>query len=268
MSSIANPGGHAPTTPLLRGRAGVRRALNAALSRAGLVLSPKPPAERLEPEFLDLQNRCAPYTMTSLERMYAVWQAINYVVAARVPGDVVECGVWRGGSTMLAAMTLSRRGDSERRLWLFDTFEGMAPPGPMDVTGALGENPHMEWREAQVGDHNEWCYSPLDEVKVNMSATGLAAERFTYVKGRVEDTIPGTIPGQIAVLRLDTDWYSSTRHELVHLFPLLQPGGVLIIDDYGHWAGARKAVDEYLEETGTRLLLARVDETGRVAVKR
>jgi hypothetical protein len=75
------------------------------------------------------------------------------------------------------------------------------------------------------------------------------------------------LPEQIAVLRLDTDFYESTRHELRHLYPRLVHGGVLIIDDYGHWAGARKAVDEYIAEEGIRLLLNRIDYTGRIAIK-
>ena len=87
------------------------------------------------------------------------------------------------------------------------------------------------------------------------------------VKGKVEDTLPGHAPDHIAVLRLDTDWYASTKHEMEHLYPRLARGGVLIIDDYGHWAGSRQAVDEYLAEHGIHLLLNRTDYTGRMALK-
>jgi len=87
-----------------------------------------------------------------------------------------------------------------------------------------------------------------------------------FIKGRVEETIPNAAPEQIALLRLDTDWYESTRHELIHLFPRLTHGGVLIIDDYGYWQGARKAVDEYIEENKLSILLARIDSTARMAV--
>jgi hypothetical protein len=85
--------------------------------------------------------------------------------------------------------------------------------------------------------------------------------------GKVEDTIPADIPEKIALLRLDTDWYESTKHELIHLFPRLQKGGVLIIDDYGFWKGARKAVDEYFAENNIQILLNRIDDTGRMAIK-
>ena len=88
-----------------------------------------------------------------------------------------------------------------------------------------------------------------------------------YIKGKVEETIPEIIPGKISLLRLDTDWYESTLHNLNHLFPLLSKGGILILDDYGHWQGARKAVDEYLEKNNVKILLNRIDYTGRIAVK-
>ena len=96
---------------------------------------------------------------------------------------------------------------------------------------------------------------------------GYPAERIHFVQGKVEETIPRVLPERIALLRLDTDWYESTRHELIHLYPKLCAGGVLVLDDYGHWQGSRKAVDEWMAQTGTRMLLNRVDYTGRIAVK-
>jgi hypothetical protein len=98
-----------------------------------------------------------------------------------------------------------------------------------------------------------------------MQKTGYPADRIHYVKGKVEETIPGVIPANIALLRLDTDWYESTRHELIHLYPLLATQGVMIIDDFGHWEGAKKAVVEYFE--GQPLLLNRLDYTGRSMLK-
>lgn len=88
-----------------------------------------------------------------------------------------------------------------------------------------------------------------------------------FVKGKVEDTVPEKAPDRISLLRLDTDWYESTYHGLLHLYPRLSVGGVLIIDDYGHWAGAKKAVDQYLNENHLKLLLNRIDDTGRIGVK-
>jgi predicted O-methyltransferase YrrM len=104
-------------------------------------------------------------------------------------------------------------------------------------------------------------------VRETVARAGYPAERIHFVKGAVEETIPRTLPGPLALLRLDTDWYQSTRHELVHLYPLLAPGGVLIVDDYGHWQGAARAVDEYFAAHPPGPLLTRIDYTGRLAVK-
>jgi hypothetical protein len=100
-----------------------------------------------------------------------------------------------------------------------------------------------------------------------MDSTGYPSDLINYVEGKVEETIPVNAPDQISLLRLDTDWYESTKHELIHLYPRLVEGGVLIIDDYGHWQGARRAVDEYIEENNLPLLLCRIDYTGRITVK-
>jgi predicted O-methyltransferase YrrM len=123
--------------------------------------------------------------------------------------------------------------------------------------------------DAHRHDHDSalLAYSTLAEVQANMARTGFPAERTRFVQGDVGQTIPGEAPERIALLRLDTDWYESTRHELEHLYPRLQPGGVLIVDDYGHWAGAREAVDEYFAQHGIAILLNRIDYTGRIAVK-
>lgn len=215
-----------------------------------------------DPEFEPMLASCREYTMTSPERMYAVYAAVKHVLAAGVPGDVVECGVWRGGCAMVAATTLLRHDDHDRSLYLYDTFRGMTRP-----TSADGPAAQLKWRLLERGDHNSWCYASREEVTRNLARTGFPRARTRLVEGRVEETLPATRPRAIAVLRLDTDWYESTYHELVHLYPLLSPGGVLLLDDYGHWAGHRQAVDRYFEERGERPLLARVDAGGRVAVK-
>ena len=118
----------------------------------------------------------------------------------------------------------------------------------------------------ETEDSGYWARASLDDVQKNLTMTNYPAAKINYVKGKVEDTVPSSLIGQIAVLRLDTDWYESTKHELEHLFPLLAKGGVLIIDDYGFWRGARRAVDEYFEQHHS-ILLARIDETGRMGIK-
>lgn len=206
-------------------------------------------------------------TMTSPERLYALIQAVRHVSAAAIPGDVVECGVWRGGSMMAAALTFAECADTQRELYLFDTFEGMSAPTALDVSVDGQKASALLCAPRSTDAASPWCYAGLDDVRAGMGSTGYPAERIHYVQGKVEDTIPANAPARIALLRLDTDWYESTRHELEHLYPRLSPGGVLIIDDYGHWTGCRKAVDEYLDAHGIRLMLNRVDYTGRIAVK-
>ncbi len=195
--------------------------------------------------------------------MYALYEAVRYVDAAGIEGDIVECGVWRGGSSMMAALAQAQIGLT-RRMWLYDTFEGMPPPSVHDVRYS-GEPAAetLDPTERVPGVSNDWAWATADDVRSNMQATGHSDLEF--VVGKVEDTIPARAPETIALLRLDTDWYESTRHELEHLYPRLAAGGVLIIDDYGHWQGARQAVDEYFR---TRpILLNRIDYTGRIAVK-
>jgi hypothetical protein len=203
-----------------------------------------------------------PYTLTSPERMVSLTRAVEYVVAHGIPGDFVECGVWRGGSVMLMARALLRRNAQGRDIYLFDTFEGMTEPTASDVSydGEVAADTYVRVNEKLIA-------VGVDEVRRNVLSVGYDPQRLHFVKGKVEETIPRHAPARIALLRLDTDWYDSTKHELVHLFPRLSPGGVLIVDDYGHWAGARKAVDEYLGENRIAMLLARIDYTGRIGVK-
>ncbi len=222
--------------------------------------------DNYESDFLTLQALCQQFTMTSIERLYAVHQAVNYIIDHEIPGDFVECGVWRGGASMMTALSLKARGVTDRHLYLYDTFAGMTEPEAVDAS-YMGEDASETWRKSERDGYNAWCYGALDDVRENMGRTGYPAPMITYVKGPVEETIPGTIPEEIALLRLDTDWYSSTRHELDHLYPRLSPLGVLVLDDYGYWVGARKAVDEYMAEHGIPLLLTRSDHTGRMAVK-
>jgi hypothetical protein len=174
----------------------------------------------------------------------------------------VECGVWRGGSSILAALTFQRLGDSDREYVLFDTFAGMTEP-----TEADGAEVRRRWEDQQDEGHNRWAYTSREEVEANLRGAGVDAEAVRLVEGPVEETIPAHAPERIAILRLDTDWYESTRHELVHLYDRLEPGGVLLIDDYGRWQGARRAVDEYFGARPEHIYLMRIDNTGRLVVK-
>jgi hypothetical protein len=222
----------------------------------------------LEPEFLELYELCREQTMTSVERMYALYSATRYVLDNDLPGDFVECGVWRGGSVMVMALTLLRRGVTTKDLWLYDTFAGMTPPGADDVQTMSGRAAADILHEhARTIDDPFWGISPREVVERNLRGTGYPFERFRFVEGDVMTTLPASAPREIALLRLDTDWYESTRQELEQLYPRLVSGGVLLIDDYGYWRGAKKATDEYLATLRPRPLLHRIDYTGRMCVK-
>lgn len=204
-------------------------------------------------------------SMTSPERLFTTLMAARHVCAEGIPGDFVECGVWRGGNSLIAA-DVFRRLDPGRKVHLFDTFAGMTAPTEHDVDRA-GRQVFEKFESMSREGHNDWCYASLEEVMANFSALGLA-EWAEFVKGDILETLrrPQTLPDRIGILRLDTDWYESTKLELEVLYPRLQVGGVLIIDDYGHWGGARKAVDEYFADR-PQPFLAYTDYTGRVGVK-
>jgi hypothetical protein len=219
------------------------------------------------PEFVSAYSRAMLYTMTSPERMYALWQATLHISSTGVQGAVVECGVWRGGSSMIAASALQHAGDNTRQLWLYDTFEGMPEPSKSDVD-FMGHAAASQLADRTDSGHEQvLARTSLEEVRANLLGGDYPETEFRFVKGLVEETIPADAPTQIALLRLDTDWESSTRHELEHLWPRVAVGGVLIVDDYGHWAGARAAVDSFFATRPDRPLLNRIDYTGRIAVR-
>lgn len=224
--------------------------------------------EDLDPEFLPIMESVRQFSMTSIERMYAVYKSIEYLEKAAIPGAIVECGVWRGGSMMVALATLKALGQTDREIYLFDTFEGLPEPDADVDVDLFGNRAIDGWIPQSRGKKmSNWAYASLEDVKANIESVGYPMERVHFVKGMVEDTVPGTCPGSIALLRLDTDFYSSTVHEMKHLYPNLEKGGVLIIDDYGHFLGVRRAVDEHFEATGEAVLLQRIDYSGRLVVK-
>lgn len=222
----------------------------------------------IDPRSSEIVQEVEPFTLTSPERIFALCEAVRYIVQAGVPGSIVECGVWRGGSIMAAIRTLQSLHHWDRDLYLYDTFDGMTEPTIRDVdlegvsASTRVEREGLRRRDGKVA----WVDVSLEEVRERVLATGYPGSLVHFVPGPVEVTLPGEAPSEIALLRLDTDWYESTRHELEHLFPRLMPGGVIIIDDYGHWRGAREAVDEYFASNNVDILLNRIDYTGRIGV--
>ena len=209
-----------------------------------------------------------PFTMTSSERLWSLMNAVRHVVDNGVAGDFVECGVWRGGSVMAMALELSSLGATDRRIWLYDTFAGMTAPTGADIEAGSGVTAETMLEQTPIGDgDNVWCVAGRPDVESNIRSTGYPFEKFYFVEGDVAETLKSEFPQTISLLRLDTDWYESTRVELEVLYPRLSVGGVCIFDDYGHWQGARRAVDEYFEKLGHRPYMHPIDYSGRVLIK-
>lgn len=208
-----------------------------------------------------------PYTLTSPERLNALIEAVEYIIRNKIPGSIVECGVYKGGSVMAIMKTLLKLKNSEKEIYLFDTFEGMPKPSALDID-YMGKLASDKFKKTMMSDNSSnWDNAALEEVQKSVFKIGYDKTKCYFIKGIIEDTIPDKAPDIISLLRLDTDWYQSTLHELRHLFPRLSEGGVLIIDDYGHWKGAKKAVDEYFSQNSIPILLNRIDYTGRIGIK-
>lgn len=221
----------------------------------------------METDFKDIYEKTKSSIMASVHQNYMMYKATEYVINNNISGDIVECGVWRGGNMMVSAYTLLKMKNTEKKLYLFDTYEGMSKPTSKDIR-LYDNKPASEiWKIYQKKDFKGWDYASLEEVKGNLFSTNYPREKIIFTKGKVEDTIPKTIPERISILRLDTDFYESTYHELVHLYPKLSVNGVLIIDDYGYWKGQKEAVDQYFKENDINLLLNRPGDQGRIAIK-
>ena len=219
--------------------------------------------------FIEEYKMIEAYTATSIERVYALKSAITYIIKNKIKGDFVECGVWKGGSCMLMAKTLVNEGEKERKIWMYDTFDGMTEPTDDDCeieTNVSGSD-LLKNTPKNTDKFNMWAYAPLEMVKKNMKKTMFPEECIHFIEGKVENTLSKIKPQNIALLRLDTDWYESTKCELEQLYPLLSIGGVLIVDDYGHFSGAKKAVDEYFSKTNVKPLMNRIDYSGRLIIK-
>ncbi len=219
--------------------------------------------------FVSLIHKVNPHTLTfasGVEAPWALYQSIEYIVRHRIPGDIVECGVWSGGSMLLAAHALLHFGDTSRRIWLYDTFAGVPKPEPVDARwDGVPALPTWEHHNKTGG---RWGYGGTQEhVREVVCSSGYPADQFVFVEGMVEETLPATRPEVISLLRLDTDLYRSTYLELVHLYPLISAGGLLLLDDYGGYQGVRVAVDQYFEETRQPIFLSRISAGGRLAVK-
>jgi hypothetical protein len=189
------------------------------------------------------------YTMTGRARLDRLQECLCDVIDRNVEGDIVETGVWRGGSMILARALLKARGVEGRLIWCADSFEGMPVPMEGASTGKAGED---------FSDRQYLAVS-LEQVQRNFARFGLLDEKVRFLKGWFSTTLPGAPIGRIAVLRLDGDLYESTRDALVPLYDKVSIGGYVIVDDYNSWLGCRKAVDEFRCNRGITSPLLTID---------
>jgi hypothetical protein len=223
-----------------------------------------------DPHFISIFERVKPHSITAAAGplpLLALYSAIEHIVKHDIPGDIAECGVWNGGSMLLAALALMRFGDTSRRIYLYDTFSGMPKPdGELDKDWN-GMSALETWQNFEAAGKRWGFGGTVEMVRQVMLTSGYPEDKLVFVPGMVEDTLPATKADRLSLLRLDTDLHHSTYHELVHLYPTLSSGGILIIDDYGYFEGAKKATDQYMAENQLRLFLNRVDSSVRLAVK-
>jgi len=191
----------------------------------------------------------SPHTMTSIERISTLYDSLEHIRLNNIPGDIVECGVWKGGN-IYGTLEYLFEYKIEKNIWIYDTFEGMTSTTVEDFD--FNGNSGKIWEKK--------CFCSLEDVKSLMNKSNYKKSLIKYVKGDICETldISENIPDSISLLRLDTDWYLSTKKELEILFPKLVKDGILIVDDYGHWQGSKKAFDEYFGH----VLFEKIDYTG------
>jgi hypothetical protein len=211
-----------------------------------------------------LINKCLQYSMTNFERMWSLIQSFHHVRQESLVGDFVECGVWKGGNIILLKKLIEKF-NMKKNIYGFDTFEGMVEPSFYDVNynNKSAKKMFDEHKKKEIG----FAMCSLDDVKRNIKKN-TKIDNIFLIKGKVEDTLKNKrkLPKNISILRLDTDFYESTKIELEILFPRLVKGGVLIVDDYGFWKGAKKAVDEYF--CGYRQFMHYIDHSCRLLIKK
>lgn len=206
--------------------------------------------------FWEQIERCYPYTLLSTEKMYNLYEAVRYLALRKVPGAIVECGVFLGGAMMLTAETLSRLGVTDKDIYLYDTFAGF-----------VGESTEHDINHVGRPIGHQKLQNFLELTRDNMEMTSYPKEHYVFLEGDVRETVLEKSPDQISLLRLDTDTYETTLSELENLYPKLVKGGVLLLDDYGYSKGVRKAVDDYFDTPESVLFFQRANFSSRTAIK-
>ena len=217
---------------------------------------------------LKIIKQISNFSMSTPANHWAIIQSIKHISQNHIEGDIVESGVWKGGNLILFKIFLDKY-NLKKKIFAFDTYEGMPHPGEkdFDLKNINAKKIYDDYNKKNI----KWCYSTLEDVKSNINFFNRNyLKSFNFIKGKVENTLdlPENLPEKISLLRLDTDFFESTKKELEVLYPRLVPGGILIIDDYGHWKGSKKAVDEYFKLDNNFLWFHRIDYASRLLIKK
>ena len=210
------------------------------------------------------------YSMTGEKRMSYLTKSIKYIFENKIDGDFVECGVWQGGNLILMQRLIDHYGE-KKSIYGYDTFDGMTLPSEFDLDINNNKASNLLSNEKKVENlenENVWCYSGVKTVKQNFTKH-TKNNYLKLIKGDVTNTLKNNenLPKNISLLRLDTDFYESTKIEMEILFPLVVKNGLIIVDDYGHWKGQKKAVDEYLNKINFKPFMFEVDYSCRIFIK-
>ena len=212
-------------------------------------------------------NTSAKFSMTGFDRMFFLIKAIEHIKNNNVKGDFVECGVWRGGNLILFQKMMEKL-KIKKKIFAYDTFEGMTEPTVHDVMLIANKANAKKIWDKNPNKIIKLAECSIDQVKENYKKNTQKNKNLICIKGPVEKTLKiiKNLPKKISILRLDTDWYESTKIELDVLFPRLEKNGILIIDDYGVWKGAKKATDKYFKNKTKTMF--KIDITGRFIIKK
>jgi len=224
----------------------LKKFINSNLRKFGLVISKiKPTIVEISKEEELMIQISKKYSMTTEIRMWALLNSLKKIYNEKIDGDIVECGIWKGGNIILIKNFLDKN-KQNKKIYCYDTFEGMKDTLSVDNELSTGKSAD----EIITNNEAYLCKSSLEETKKNIEENVESFDGINFIKGKVEDTLikEKNLPEKISICRLDTDYYESTKIELEILYPRLEKGGVLIVDDYGHWAGSKKAVDEYFKD--------------------
>ena len=227
----------------------IQNTINYFLGILGFKIAKKLNHSILKKTFLERFESCKNLSSKKVEFFLTLENILDYLVSNKIDGEIVECGVFKGANCRFICDYLKTNGLEDKKIYLYDTFEGMprASSEDININSKKNYNEFLDNNSKSSSLKNFYRYENINNVEKNLLSTNYDKNKIFFIKGLVEETIPKKIPEKICLLILDTDYYKSTKHELNHLYPLLIKGGIIIIDDYGTWSGVKKAVDEYFD---------------------